>query len=263
MDILTYLFAGAVAGILSGLFGIGGGLIIVPILNLVFTGMAFPEEHVMHMALGTSLATIIFTSISSARAHHRNANVEWPVVGRISIGIVIGTLLGSVLAASLQTAWLKAIFALFVFAVATQLIMNFSPNPKRKLPGLFRTSLAGTAIGVVSSLVGIGGGTLSVPFLIYCNVAIRKAIGTSAAIGFPIALSGTLGFILNGLSAPQLPPYSLGYVFLPAVICIALASAMAAPLGAMIAQRLPTASLKRAFAVLLYLIGLKMLWGML
>ncbi len=262
MDYLIYLFAGAIAGLLSGLFGVGGGLIIVPILSVVFTGLAFPEQHVMHMALGTSLATIIFTSVSSARAHHSHANVDWPLVGKIASGIVLGTLLGSVLAASLETTWLKAIFAIFVFAVATQLILNLTPDSKRGLPGLFGTSFVGVIIGIVSSLVGIGGGTLSVPFLIYCNVSIRKAIGTSATIGLPIALSGTLGFIFNGLEVPQLPSYSLGYVFLPAVICIALVSGITAPLGARLAQRLPAITLKRAFAGLLYLIGLKMLWGM-
>lgn len=263
MDIFTYLFAGTIAGILSGLFGVGGGLIIVPILGLVFTTLAFPQEHIMHMALGTSLATIIFTSISSARAHHHNANVDWSVVGRITIGIVGGTLLGSILAANLQTAWLRAIFAVFVFVIATQLILNISPNPRRRLPGLLGIGLTGTIIGTVSSLVGIGGGSLSVPLLIYCNIPVKKAIGTSAAIGLPIALSGTLGFMLNGWGTPQLPPYSLGYVFLPAMISIALASALTAPLGAKLAQRLPAMTLKRAFAILLYLVGFKMLWGML
>lgn len=263
MDIFIYLFAGTIAGILSGLFGVGGGLIIVPILSLVFTGLAFPQEHIMHMALGTSLATIIFTAISSARAHHNNANVDWSVVGRIAAGIVCGTLLGSILAASLQTAWLKAIFAVFVFVVATQLILNISPNPKRGLPGLLGMGLAGTIIGTISSLVGIGGGSLSVPFLIYCNIPVKKAIGTSAATGLPIALSGTLGFVLNGWNTPQLPAYSLGYVFLPAMTGIALASALTAPLGAKLAQRLPAITLKRAFAILLYLIGFKMLWDML
>lgn len=263
LGLALYLLAGALAGVLSGLFGVGGGLIIVPILSLVFTGMVFPEQHVMHMALGTSLATIIFTSISSARAHHHKANVDWPVMHRIAAGIVLGTLLGSLLTTSLQTAWLKTIFAVFVFIIATQLILNISPNPKRKLPGLPGMTLSGTFIGVVSSLVGIGGGSLSVPFLIYCNIAVKKAIGTSAAIGLPIAISGTLGFMLNGWNAPQLPPHSLGYVYLPAVIGIALMSALTAPLGAKISQRLPAITLKRAFAALLYLVGFKMLWGML
>ncbi|MDP2248306.1 MAG: sulfite exporter TauE/SafE family protein [Nitrosomonadales bacterium] len=263
MDYLTYLLAGAIAGLLSGLFGVGGGLIIVPILSLVFTGLAFPEQHVMHMALGTSLATILFTSVSSARAHHSHANIIWSLVSKITPGIVLGALLGTVLAASLETGWLRMIFALFVFAIATQLILNLTPNPKRGLPGLFGTSVAGVIIGIISSLVGIGGGSLSVPFLIYCNISIKKSIGTSAAIGLPIALAGTAGFIFNGLHATQLPSYSIGYIFIPAVFCIASVSWIFAPLGAKLAQHLPAMTLKRAFAVLLYLIGLKMLWGLL
>lgn len=262
VDFLVYLIAGALAGLLSGLFGVGGGLIIVPILTFVFASMAFPEQHIMHMALGTSLATIIFTSISSAWAHHKNVNVDWVVVRRISVGIVLGTLLGTALAASLQTFWLKVIFAIFVFAVATQLTLGLSPDAKRSLPGILATNLIGTIIGILSSLVGIGGGTLSVPFLIYCNIVVKRAIGTSAAIGLPIAIAGTLGFVFQGWMANQLPTYSLGYVYLPAVIGIALMSTLIAPFGAKLAQHLPANMLKKAFAFLLYLISLKMIWSL-
>lgn len=259
INFLIFLFAGALAGLLSGLFGVGGGLIIVPILTFVFASMAFPEQHVMHMALGTSLATIIFTSISSARAHHQNLNVDWMVVRRISLGIVLGTLMGTVLAASIQALWLKVIFAIFVFAVATQLILDLRLDATRSLPSASITNLFGAIIGVVSSLVGIGGGTLSVPFLIYCNTAVKRAIGTSAAIGFPIAVAGTLGFVYQGWMNNQLPTYSLGYVYLPAVIGIALMSTITAPLGAKLAQHLTANVLKKAFALLLYLISLKMI----
>lgn len=261
-DYLIYLVAGVLAGLLSGLFGVGGGLIIVPILTFVFASLTFPEQHIMHIALGTSLATIIFTSISSARAHHKNGNVDWMVVSRISVGIVLGTFLGAALAVSLQTFWLKVIFAIFVFVVATQLTLGLAPNAKRSLPGRLVTNLVGTIIGVISSLVGIGGGTLSVPFLIYCNTTIKRAIGTSAAIGLPIAIAGTLGFVLQGWMAEQLPAYSLGYVYLPAVIGIVLMSAITAPFGAKLAQHLPADMLKKAFAILLYLICLKMLYSL-
>lgn len=263
MDFSLYLVAGALAGLLSGLFGVGGGLIIVPILSTVFSAMAFPQQHIMHMALGTSLTTIVFTSISSARAHHRQANVDWTVVSRISGGIVVGTLLGAHMASSLSTAPLKIIFAIFIFCVATQMWLDFRPNATRGLPKLPGMSIAGTVIGIISSLVGIGGGSLSVPFLIYCNVAIKKAIGTSAAIGLPIALSGTVGFITAGWHRSELPSFSLGYVYLPALAGIAIVSIFTAPLGARIARRLPANTLKRAFAALLYLIGCKMLWDML
>lgn len=263
MDFSLYLLAGAVAGLLSGLFGVGGGLIIVPILSVVFATMAFPQFHIMHMALGTSLASIIFTSIASARAHHRQANVDWAVVWRIAGGIVAGTLLGALVAGSLPTAPLKVIFAIFVFVIATQMLLDFRPDAARGLPRLPAMSVAGTVIGMISSLVGIGGGSLSVPFLIYCNVAVKRAIGTSAAIGLPIALSGALSFMLTGWHRPELPPYSLGYVYLPALAGIAIVSTMTAPLGARLARRLPAATLKRAFALLLYLVGGKMIWDML
>lgn len=262
MDIFIYILAGALAGMLSGLFGVGGGLIIVPILSVVFTGLAFPEQHVMHMALGTSLASIIFTSIASVLAHHNKLNVDWKIVRKLAVAVMLGTLAGSVFAANLPTIWLRMIFAIFAFTVTTQLILNLMPNPHRKLPGLLGTSGAGILIGVVSSLVGIGGGTLSVPFFIYCNIAIRKAIGTSAALGLPIALTGCFGFIINGWASPHLPSYSLGYVYLPAVICIALISVITAPLGVRLAQKMSALFLKRAFAVLLYAIGLNMLWSM-
>lgn len=262
MEFAIYLLAGTIAGLLSGLFGVGGGLIIVPILSAIFTGLAFPDQHIMHMALGTSLASIIFTAISSARAHHANANVDWAVFRKMAAGIVVGTLLGATLVASLDTSGLKGIFAIFTFMVATQLLLNFTPDPKRQLPGAIGSSLMGTSIGALSSLVGIGGGTLTVPFLIYCNTAVKRAIGTSAAIGLPIALSGAVGFIVTGWQWSQAPRYSLGYVYLPALFGIAMMSTLMAPAGVWIAQRLPATALKRAFAILLYLIGCKMLWDM-
>jgi uncharacterized protein len=261
MDYFIYLLAGALAGVLSGLFGVGGGLIIVPILTFLFARMGFPEQHIMHMALGTSLASIIFTSISSTWAHHNNGHVDWMVVRRISAGVVLGTLMGATLAASLLTYWLIMIFAIFVFIIATQLTLSWAPNAKRRLPGRPATNLIGAAIGALSSLVGIGGGTLSVPILIYCNIVVKRAIGTSAAIGLPIAIAGTLGFAYQGWKTNELPAYSLGYVYLPAVIGIVLMSIFTAPLGVKLAHRLAAHTLKKAFALLLYLISLKMIFS--
>lgn len=262
MEYLLYFLGGALAGLLSGLFGVGGGLVIVPILALIFTTLHFPEAHVMHMALGTSLATIILTSISSARAHHRKHNVDWTVVRTIAPGIVIGTLLGSLVAASIHSNWLQIIFAVFVLAVATQLLLDLKPDPHRQLPGKAGTSLMGGVIGIISSLVGIGGGTLSVPFLVYCNSAIHRAIGTSSAIGLPIAISGTIGYLVTGWSVTEVPRYSLGFIYLPAFAGIAIASIFTAPIGAAIAQRFSAKRLKRLFALLLYVIGIKMAWGL-
>lgn len=262
MEYLLYFLGGALAGFLSGLFGVGGGLVIVPILAFIFTAQNFPEAHIMHMALGTSLATIILTSISSARAHHGKQNVDWAVVRTITPGIVIGTLLGSLIAASIHSDWLQILFAVFVLAVATQLILDLKPDPHRQLPGKAGTSLMGGLIGIISSLVGIGGGTLSVPFLVYCNTAIHRAIGTSSAIGLPIAVSGAIGYLITGWSITEMPRYSLGFVYLPAFAGIAIASVFTAPIGAVIAQRFSARRLKRLFAILLYGIGIKMFWSL-
>jgi uncharacterized membrane protein YfcA len=260
MELLIYLFAGSITGVLSGLFGVGGGLIIVPILTFLFLGLHFPEAHIMHMALGTSLATIILTSISSARAHHHKHNVNWAIVKKITPGIVAGTLLGSLLATQLHSNWLKIIFVIFGFFVAMQLFFDLAPSPHRKLPGIAAVSLAGALIGLASSFVGIGGGTLSVPYLVYCNVGIRKAIGTSAAIGLAIAVAGTSGFVIAGWNIQNLPRYSSGFIYLPAVAGIAIASIFTAPVGANLAHRLPPATLKRLFATLLVIVGMVMLW---
>ncbi|HLD09506.1 MAG TPA: sulfite exporter TauE/SafE family protein [Methylophilaceae bacterium] len=262
MEFILYLVAGAISGLLSGLFGVGGGLIIVPILTFLFVGLQFPEAHIMHLALGTSLASIALTSISSARAHHHRDNVNWTIVKKTTPGLVIGTLLGTLVAAQFDSSWLKIIFVVFVFSVAGQLFFNYTPGPQRQLPGQIGISGAGALIGAVSSLVGIGGATLSVPYLVYCNTDIRSAIGTSAAIGLPIALAGTLGYVLTGSGVEHLPKLSLGFVYLPAVAGITIASVLAAPAGVSMAQRLPAPKLKRRFAILITIIGIAMLWDL-
>lgn len=253
-----YITLGACAGVLAGLLGVGGGVVIVPVLTFIFTAQQLPETHILHLALGTSLASIIFTSVSSLRAHHLRGAVDWPVVRRITLGIMAGTFAGSWVAAQLSTRFLKGFFVVFLYYVATQMLLNIKPKPHRQLPG--RTAMLGVGglIGGISSLVGIGGGSMSVPFLVWCNVAIHRAIGTSAAIGFPIALAGAAGYLVNGLSHP-LPPYSLGFIYLPALIGIAAASIITAPLGAKLAHSLPIDKLKKIFALLLIVMGTKML----
>jgi uncharacterized membrane protein YfcA len=257
--LLLYLLTGVFAGFLAGLLGIGGGLVIVPVLTFIFTAQHFPASHILHIALGTSLASILFTSVSSLRAHHAHGAVNWGVVRGITPGILAGTLLGTVLAAQLSSNFLKGFFVLFVYYVATQMLLNIKPKPTRQLPGWGGMFAAGGIIGGVSSLVGIGGGTLSVPFMTWCNVKLHQAIGTSAAIGFPIALAGSVGYIVNGLGTAGLPDYSLGFVYLPALAGLVLASVVTAPLGARAAHRLPVAQLKRIFALLLYVLGTRML----
>lgn len=258
-----YFVAGGLAGLLSGLFGVGGGLIIVPILAFVFASTGVPYTSLMHMALATSLATIMCTSVISARAHHHRGNVNWAIVVRMATGVVLGTLSGTVLAAHLSTIWLQGIFALFVLAVAGRLILELEPNAARGLPGNLGLSMMSGLIGLMSSLVGIGGATLSVPFLIHSNLDIRRAIGTAAAVGMPIAIAGTLGFSLQGHDIPDIPKYSIGYVYVPAVLGVSLASALTVNLGVKLAQKLPPRLLKRLFALFLCLTGLKMLSGLL
>ncbi len=258
----AYLALGLFAGFIAGLLGVGGGLVIVPVLAIIFTAQHFPEQYVMHLALGTSLASIIFTSLSSLRAHHAHRAVNWKVWREITPGIVSGTLLGSVLAAYLPAYFLKAFFAGFVFYVGTQMLLDIKPKPSRELPGLPGMFAAGNIIGAVSSLVGIGGGTLSVPFMTWCNIKLHQAIGTSAAIGLPIAVAGAIGYVANGWAVGALPPHSLGFVYLPALGAIVAASVLTAPLGAKAAHRLPVGKLKRIFAILLYTLGIRMLMSL-
>ena len=257
---LFYLAIGLFAGFLAGLLGVGGGLVIVPALALIFAAQSFPATHIMHLALGTSLASILFTSVSSLRSHHAHHAVNWPLVRGISPGIVSGTLAGALVAAQLSTFFLKVFFIVFISYVAVQMLLNLRPRPSsHRLPGAGGLFITGGVIGGVSSLVGIGGGTLSVPFMIWCNISLHQAIGTSAAIGFPIAAAGALGFLFNGLTARGLPQYSLGFIYLPALGGLVLTSILTAPLGAKLAHRLPIPKLKKIFAALLLILDLRML----
>ena len=251
---------GLVVGFVAGLLGVGGGLIIVPLLIMLLHGHGLAAGMEPQLALGTSLASILFTSLSSVRAHHRHGAVEWPLVRRIAPGIVLGTLAGAVLAAQMSATVLKVFFVVFLFYAATQMWLDFKPAPHRGLPGPTGTALAGGVIGAVSSWVGIGGGTLSVPFMLWHNVPLHRAIATSAAIGFPIAVAGALGYIAGGWNASGVPAGSLGFVYLPALAGIVLGSVLTAPLGARTAHRLPVRPLKRVFALLLFTLALRMAW---
>lgn len=256
---IAYLFTGAFVGVLAGLFGVGGGVVIVPLLVLLFSLQQFPEIYILHMAVGTSLATIAFTSVSSFRSHHTRGAVLWPVVRSVAPGILCGTFLGAWIAAQLSSRILSVFFMLFIFYVAGRMFLNVKPKPKHSLPGRAGLIGVGAVIGSISSLVGIGGGGLSVPFLVRCNQPIHTAVGTSAAIGFPIAVAGACGYILNGIQVSGLPQLSLGFVYLPALVGIALASVFTAPLGVRLAHSLPVERLKRMFAVFLLIVGIRML----
>jgi uncharacterized protein len=259
--LLAYLAVGMIAGVLAGLFGIGGGLVIVPMVVFCLTWQGVPPEYIMHLALGTSMASIIFTSVSSFWAHHKRGAVQWVVVRRIVPGILLGTFLGTCVAARLSSNFLKIFFVLFLYYVAVQMLIDRKAKSSRDLPGQLGMFGVGSTIGVVSSLVGIGGGTLSVPFMMWCNLAVHQAIGTSAAIGFPIAIAGTIGYLVNGLQVTGLPEYSSGYIYLPALAGIVSASVLTAPLGVGLAHSLPVARLKRLFAMLLIIVGTRMLIG--
>ncbi len=259
LSLLLYLALGAMAGVLAGLLGIGGGLVIVPMLTFSLTWQGVAHEHVLHLALGTSLATIIFTSISSFRAHDRRGAVVWDAVKAATPGILVGTFGGAFVASALSTNVLKVFFGLFLYYVAVQMLLDIKPKPSRGLPGTIGMAGVGGGIGVVSSLVGIGGGTLSVPFLTWCNMSIHKAIGTASAIGLPIAVAGTLGYLISGWGQSGVPAYSVGYIYLPALVGIVCASMLTAPMGVRLAHSLPVPLLKRFFAVLLLAVGTKML----
>jgi uncharacterized protein len=249
------LAMGLITGYLAGLLGIGGGMIMVPFITFILAGRGYPADMVVKMAVATSLATICFTSLSSVRAHHQRGAVLWPVVLTLAPGIVLGSLVGAQLAAALPGRIMGALFALFVAFSATQMFLNRKPKPSRKLPGQIGMYGVGAGIGGLSSMVGAGGAFISVPFMTWSNVPIHNAVGTSAALGFPIALAGTLGYIVAGWGLPQMPPGAFGYLYWPGVLIISAASMGTAPLGARTAHRIDTGPLKKVFAALLYLIA--------
>ena len=260
---LAYIGLGLFTGFFAGMLGIGGGLVMVPTLTMMFAAQAgFPPGEVLHLALGTSMATILFTSLSSLRAHHKHGAVLWPVVYQITPGILFGTLVGTLFASNVPAKPLALFFTVFVCFVAVQMIMNLKPKPSRELPGAGGVFAVGSGIGALSALVAIGGGSLTVPFLTWCNVRVQNAIGTSAAVGFPIAVGGSLGYIFNGWGHAELPASSLGYVYLPAFAWLVPSSMLSAPLGARLAHRLPVATLKRIFAGVLIALAAKMLWNL-
>jgi uncharacterized membrane protein YfcA len=258
--IVVFVLLGCLVGFLAGLLGIGGGMTMVPLLTIIFTRQGFPAEHVVHMAVATSTATIIFTSISSAREHHKHGAVLWSVVAGLAPGIIVGSLVGPQIVGGMSTAALAGFFGVFVAFSATQMLLDRKPKPTRELPGKVGLFGVGSGIGLISSMVGAGGGFLSVPFMSWCNVKIHNAVATSAALGLPIAVAGTVGFIIAGLRQTGMPPHTIGYIFWPALLAIVAASVVVAPIGARTAHRWPVKKLKRAFACLLYVLAAYMLW---
>ncbi|MBA3562696.1 MAG: sulfite exporter TauE/SafE family protein [Gammaproteobacteria bacterium] len=256
---LAFPLVGVVAGVLAGLFGIGGGIVVVPVLYFFFAQIGIDIDYRMHLAIGSSLAIIVFTSVSSVISHHRRGAVIWHAVYLLGPGIVIGGLAGAALAHAMSFAALRTAFGLLVVLIALYIVLGYRPPAQRALPGFAGSTAAGVGIGVVASLAGIGGGVMTNPFLLWCGVAMRNAVATAAACTFPVAVAGALGFMMTGWRATAEVDGTTGYVFWPAVAGIAAGSMLAAPLGARIAHSVPVQGLRRAFALLLVLVGIRML----
>ena len=257
---LAYFATGAFVGFLAGLLGIGGGMTLVPVLAAMFAAQQLAPDHTVHLALGTGMASIMFTSSASVRMHHRLGGVDWSLVRRMGPGMVAGTLLATAMTAWVPQRALALAFAAIVFAGATQILFGRKPSAARTLPGTRALVAIGVAIGIVCGLVSAGGAFMTVPFMLFCGVAMTTAIGTGAALGVPVAIVGTIGYVFSGRHVADLPPLALGFVHGPALLGIVAGSMLTAGAGARAAHRMPVAMLRRVFAGLLYLLATKMLW---
>lgn len=246
---------GACAGFMAGLLGIGGGMIMVPFMSFILTTKGFPVDYIFKMAVATSLSTICFTSLSSVWAHHKRGAVMWHAVKLLAPGILVGSMLGAQLAVAMSGKALSIFFALFVAFSATQMFLDRKPQATRVLPKAWGMFGMGNVIGALSSLVGAGGAFVTVPFMTWCNVKIHQAVATSAALGFPIAFAGTLGYIWAGQNMPDMPSGAFGYLYVPGLVVISLTSICTAPLGARTAHRMDIRPLKKMFAVVLYILA--------
>ncbi len=251
---LGYLAIGGVVGTFAGMLGVGGGLLIIPSLTLAFEAQGFPHEHILHVAIGTAMGSTLFTSMSSTRAHAVRQSVRWDIARSMTPGIVIGSLVGAMLAKFISTRMLAAYFAVFVVFLAVKMVVGTRPNVQGTPPGSVGVFTASFVISALCSLLAMGGAMMTVPFMLRWRIPMIHAIGTAAAVGFPIALGGTVGYVLSGWDT-ALPRGSIGYVYLPALAAITLSSVLAAPLGVRIAHRLPTKVLQLIFAGLLLVLA--------
>jgi uncharacterized membrane protein YfcA len=259
--ILELAVLGLCTGYVAGLLGIGGGMLLGPFITIILSARGVPADLAVKMAIATSMGTIIFTSISSVRAHHKRGAVKWDIARGLAPGIVLGSMVGSIgIFALLKGTTLALVFAGFIGFSATQMVLDKKPKPGRNMPGFAGQLGVGTVIGMISGLVGAGGGFISVPFMVAHNVLIINAVATSAALGFPIALANAAGYAISGQGVAGLPAWSLGYIWLPALVVIASCSVLTAPMGARMAHSLPVAQLKRVFAAVLYVLAAYMLW---
>ena len=260
IDIVIFLALGAFTGLLAGMFGIGGGSVLVPALMFIFYGMDFEASIVIYLAIGTSLTSIFFSALSSAYSHHLKHSVEWSLVPPLSIGMVVGALVGSKYATSLESNDLKLIITIFLFAVGVEMVFSYSQfiiNKTKKTLSISNVTapLHGSWIGFLSSIIGIGGGSFTTPLMIAGGYNIRKGIGTAAACGVPIAIAGALGYMLFGQGNSDLPNFTSGFVFWPAVAAISFASILTAKVGANLSHSLSEVTLKRMFGIFLIMVG--------
>ena len=264
MVYLWFVIAGAFAGVCAGLFGIGGGLIIVPALMWILGAYGFPSEFIPHVSVGTALATIIITSISSLTAHNKKGGVRWDVFKNLTYGLVVGSLFGAWVATLIKGQHLQGLIGVFAIIMSIQMFMKKADENIKPLPGSFSQSVAGGVIGMASAIFGIGGGSLNVPYLTHAGLPMKQAVGTSAACGLPIAIAGALGFMIFGQSHVANMSKSVaglvGFVHLPAFVAISVASFITAKLGAKIAHKLPAGTLKKAFACLLIVVGCQLIY---
>jgi uncharacterized protein len=259
--VLQLLTLGSCTGFLAGLLGVGGGMLMLPFVTMILGQHGVPPGLAVKMAIATSMATILFTSLTSLRAHHRRGAVRWDIVRSMAPGIVVGGLLaGGGVFALLKGNVLAMVFALFVGYSATQMLRGGTPTPTRQMPGPLGAATVGAGIGFVSGLVGAGGAFMATPFMTWCNVGVHGAVATSAALGFPIALANTLGYVVAGWTLDSGVPGAMGYLVLPVVAVISVASVITAPLGARVAHALDMRQLRRVFAVLLYGLAGYMVW---
>jgi len=259
---ILYLLMGLFVGFFAGLLGIGGGLMLVTLMAYLFTLQGFPQDRLLHLALGTSITSIVFTSISGLWAHQKHGAVRWDILRTAAPGLVVGTLLGTVVADQLKSKYLAIFFVVFVYYSAVQMFANVKPKPTRQLPGKAGMTMVSVIVGTVSSLVGVGGGVMTIPLMSLFNVPMRQAIGTSAALGLPIAIAGTAGYIVTGLGKDHLPALSVGYVYLPALVGIVIGTFVTVPWGAKAAHSMPVTRLTKIFAVILFILATRMLWSL-
>lgn len=260
MTLLLFLGVGVIAGLLAGMLGVGGGIVIVPVLLTAFHYLGIVPGLTAHLAIGTSLATIVFTSLSAIRAQQRKRAIDWPLVRALVPAVIVGSFLSGYVAGWISGGLLRTLFGVFLILASVQLLLNWRPAGHGGLPGRFGLWGAGAVIGMISALVGIGGGTLTVPFLSWCDVEMKRAVAASSTLGFALALFGAAGFVLSGWGHAELPPWSLGYVYLPAWLGISATSVLFAPLGVRLSHALPVGTLKRVFGVLLLLVAIRMLF---